>query len=161
MSGRVPRPRAMALDLGRRRVGIAISDPLWLTAQPLATLERQSREGDLERLATLARDLGVAVIVVGWPLLPSGDRGASALRAEAFAAQLRARVDVPVVLWDESYTTEAAHERRQVRGKRGKTRRLAPVDAEAAAIILEEWLAAAAETQESPGGEEADGVGST
>ncbi len=148
MSSRCGGGRALALDLGLRRIGVALSDPLRVTARPLCTLRRQSRSADLERIRQLVAELKVAVVVVGWPLMPSGERGVRARWAEAFASALRKLLDVPVVLWDESYTTETAQARRRDRAAGRHRSQPAELDAEAAAVILEEWLAAANESAE-------------
>ncbi len=137
----------MALDLGSRRIGVAVSDALHLTARPLCTLPCRSRRADVERIAQLVVDVEASLVVVGWPLLPSGDPGERAHAAEAFAAALERRICLPVVLWDESCTTEAAQERRRERGRSRRRASVAGLDAEAAAVLLEEWLAAAGETE--------------
>jgi putative Holliday junction resolvase len=124
--------RVLALDVGNRRTGVAISDALRITARPLLTLERSDPHADVVAIADLVADHQITAIVVGHPLLPSGDRGEQALLVEAFAAALTAELEVPVVLWDESYTTQAAAER--------VGRGAANLDAAAAAVILEEWL---------------------
>jgi putative Holliday junction resolvase len=138
--------RVLALDFGTRRIGIAVSDPLRVLARPVATIERTTLRRDLERIAALAAELEATIVVVGLPLLPSGDRGASAVRAEAFAARLAPVIAMPIVFWDESYTTESASERRRTRREGGGHASGAPgIDAEAAAVILEEWMAASTE----------------
>jgi putative Holliday junction resolvase len=81
-------------------------------------------------------------VVVGLPLLPSGDRGEQAIKVEAFLQALRAALTIPVDLWDESFTTLEAERRRRVRGGRRDKRTDLAIDAHAAAVILEEWLRA-------------------
>jgi putative Holliday junction resolvase len=131
--------RLMALDVGDRRVGIAVSDPLALFARPLTTIERTETERDIAAIAELAAELETVRLIVGHPLLPSGDRGEQALRTEAIVAELKTALDVPIELWDESYSTLAARERLAESGADPATWR-SRKDEAAAAVILEEWL---------------------
>jgi putative holliday junction resolvase len=131
----------MALDVGNRRIGVAVTDPLGLFARPVTTLMRTRPEADRALIAGLVREWSVERLVVGLPLLPSGDRGKQAESAEAFAADLARAIDVPIDLWDESYTTLAASARLRERGVDLRRDRSA-LDATAAAVILEEWLGA-------------------
>ena len=128
----------MALDPGSRRIGVAVSDELGILARPVAVIERTSRARDLEQLTSLVRDLDPSEIVVGLPLLPSGDRGPQAVGSERFAARVGEVFGLPVRLWNESYSTVEALRRRAARAPRG--RRRAAVDAEAAAVILQDYL---------------------
>src|SRR5215472_8308455 len=114
----------MGLDVGAKRIGVAVSDELGLTAQPVLTLERKRNpRDDLRSLARLARRFGVAGIVVGHPLHLSGEPSRRSTKTEAFAAELGELTALPVHLWDERLTTheahrilyEAGHERRQHR----------------------------------------------
>ena len=135
--------RVLALDVGNRRVGVAASDPLGLLARPLVTLGRTDEAGDLAAIVALVVREDACHVVVGLPLLPSGDRGEQAERVEAFMARLGPALETAGVSWswwDESYTTLAAEDRRRERGAR-PGRGQASLDAEAAAVILEEWLA--------------------
>lgn len=191
--------RVMALDVGDRRIGVAISDPLRITVRALATVERgrgartimfdinppsrsagarpaggtvhpaaavgtpaaanpdrddagpdagAQRAGrpapDVAAVLDLVAAWAPAIVVVGDPRMPSGDRGEQAEATDAFVTRLvapLAQMGVPIDRWDESYTSEAARERLKARGI--DTRRdKAAVDAEAAAIILEDWLRA-------------------
>lgn len=131
----------MALDVGERRIGVAVTDPLRLFARPIATLQRRDPATTLAELAALVREWDVARIVIGHPLLPSGDRGSSALAVEALVAAWGPELGVPVELWDESYSTVEAAARLRARGKDAR-RAKGEIDAEAAAVILEEWLQA-------------------
>ena len=128
----------MALDPGSRRIGVAISDELGLLARPVSVIERTGGPRDLERLATMVADLAPGEIVVGLPLLPSGDRGPQALQSERFAARIEQAFGLPVRLWNERYSTLEALRRRADRPR--KRRRTAAVDAEAAAVILQDYL---------------------
>jgi putative Holliday junction resolvase len=98
----VPTPaptRVLGLDVGDRRIGIAISDELRTIAQPVATLTRTSRRYDLRYFDRLLRLRPFAEIVVGLPLYPSGDRSPQAAKAETFAAQLGEHLGLPIHMW--------------------------------------------------------------
>lgn len=136
--------RYLGLDIGNRRIGVAVSDELGLTAQPVLTLERRrsgssiARE-DLRSLARLARRYGVAGIVVGNPLHLSGDQSPQAARVQAFAAELGELTRLPVHLWDERLTTREAHQILYEAGHpRQEHRRV--VDQVAAVLILQSFL---------------------
>jgi putative Holliday junction resolvase len=129
----------MALDVGTRRIGVAVSDPLKLFARGLTTLQRTDPVADVQAVAALVTAWEAERLIVGHPLLPSGDRGERAVEVEAFVERLAVAVGCPIELWDESYTTLAATERLHGRGVTGREAQ-AQVDAEAAAVILEEWM---------------------
>jgi putative Holliday junction resolvase len=133
-------PRYLALDVGNRRIGVAVSDELGLTAQPVMTLERKrSRRDDLRSLARLARRYAVSAIVVGNPLLLSGEAGPQAQKTQAFAAELGELAGLPIRLWDERLTTHEAHKLLYEAGhKRQDHRKL--VDQVAATLILQSFL---------------------
>jgi putative holliday junction resolvase len=140
MSEAEPQPRYLALDVGSRRIGVAVSDELGLTAQPVMTLvrKRNPRE-DLRSLTRLARKFGVAGIVVGNPVHLSGEVSAQAKKTQAFAAELGALTALPIHLWDERLTTREAH---QILYAAGHVRRQhrPMVDQVAATLILQEFL---------------------
>ena len=134
--------RILALDVGDKRIGIAISDELGISAQPLATLER--REGfkaDLNDIAKIVEEYGVSKVVVGMPMNMDGSEGEQAAKAREFAERLRRRVRIPVDTWDERLTTAQA-ERTLIAGDRSRAKRKEVVDQLAAALILENYLAA-------------------
>jgi len=133
-------PRYLGLDIGTRRIGVAVSDELGLTAQPLLTLERRSnRREDLRSLARLCRRFGVAAIVVGNPLHLSGELSPQAARTQAFAAALGELTGLPIQLWDERLTTREAHQILYEAGhERQKHRKV--VDQVAATLILQSYL---------------------
>ncbi len=132
----------MGLDVGDRRIGVAVSDPLGLTAQPVMTLVRTNRRQDLKSLQRLIRRYGCAEIVVGNPLYMSGDQSPQAAKAQAFAQMLREETALPVHLWDERLTTTEAHRHLHAAGRAGSEHK-AVVDQVAAVLILEGYLAAA------------------
>jgi len=102
-------PRILALDVGDRRIGLALSDELGYTAQPLFTLHRTGLRKDLKDLARVLRKHRVTEIVVGNPLYMSGDLSPQAQKAQAFADALRAECSLPVHLWGERLPTTQAH----------------------------------------------------
>ena len=137
-SGR--QPRYLGLDVGNRRIGVAVSDELGLMAQPVMTLERnRSRREDLRSLARLCRRFGVAGIVVGNPLHLSGEAGTQAAKTQAFAAELGELTGLPIHLWDERLTTREAHQVLYEAGRARQTHRKV-VDQVAAALILQSFL---------------------
>jgi putative holliday junction resolvase len=145
-------PRYLALDVGAKRVGIAVSDELGLTAQPVLTLERRrnSRE-DLRSIARLCRRYSVAGIVVGNPLMLDGAMSSQAEKVHAFAAALGDLTGLPIHLWDERLTTQEAHqllyEAGHARQDHGRI-----VDQVAATLILQSFLDRQ-DTHANPSGE--------
>lgn len=136
-----PSSRIMGLDVGDRRIGIAVSDALGLTAQPVLTLVRSNRKQDLKSLQRLIRRFNCSAIVVGNPLYMSGDQSPQAAKAQAFARMLREETALPVHLWDERLTTTEAHRHLHASGRPGSEHK-AVVDQVAAVLILESFLAA-------------------
>ena len=98
--------KVLALDYGSARTGVAVSDPTGVIARPLGVVAK----ANLDEIAAIARDQQVEEIVVGHPLTLRGERGEQAKAAERFAKALRATVDVPVVLFDERFTTDLAQQ---------------------------------------------------
>ena len=135
------RPRVLGLDVGSRTVGIAVSDPLGITAQGLPTLRRTNKRGDFERLSAVIREYAVSEIVVGYPLRLSGAEGTQSEKMQLFAEELRKKFKLPVHLWDERLTSSQAN--RILRDadlsikKRGEA-----VDRMAAVLILQSWMEA-------------------
>jgi len=131
--------RILGLDVGARRIGIAISDPLGLTAQGLNTLERKNKKHDFSLLYRIIQQYDVREIVVGLPLRMSGAEGVQAYKSQAFADDLRKHFKLPVHLWDERLTSAEAN--RLLRQtdlsieKRGQA-----VDRMAAILILQNWM---------------------
>ena len=137
-------PRYLGLDVGGRRIGVAVSDELGLTAQPVLTLERKrsgsgiSRE-DLRSLARLARRFSVVGIVVGNPVYISGEMSPQAERTQTYATQLGELTGLPVHLWDERLTTREAHQILYEAGRARQDHRRV-VDQVAATLILQSFL---------------------
>ena len=133
-------PRFLALDVGSKRIGVAVSDQLGLTAQPVLTLERRRKtREDLRSLARLARRFSVAGIVVGNPLHMSGEESPRSGRTQAFAAGLGELTGLPVHLWDERLTTHQAHQILYEAGRERQEHR-SVVDQVAATLILQSFL---------------------
>ena len=137
-------PRVLGLDIGDRRVGVAISDPFGTTAQPLITMGRSTLKQELKNIARLIRKHAVAEMVAGNPLHMSGDVSPQAAKAQAFATALRNEFHLPVHLQDERLTSSAAHELMDRLGHPRGAARKAVLDQYAAVIILQDWLDAQA-----------------
>ena len=146
----------MALDVGERRIGIAVSDPLGILATPLMTLERRSWAEDLAALRRMIREREVVRVIVGHPVHMNGRAGEQARHSERFAQRLAEALGPdgpPVELWDERLSTQAAARRVRERGGR----RRVDLDAAAAAVILQEWLEAHRRRDVPPAPDEAEG----
>lgn len=131
--------RILGLDYGSRRIGVAISDELGMTAQGVATVARKNRETDLEAIAALVRRYAVEKIVIGYPLRLDGSEGIQCEKINRFARRLEDRFSLPVLLRDETLTTVEAEEILRDRGVRPEKRREV-IDRVAAAIILQGYL---------------------
>jgi putative Holliday junction resolvase len=136
--------RVLSLDVGDRRVGVALSDETRSIATPMEVIHRSSKVSDFARLIQLVREQGVSELVVGHPLNADGSAGSQARRIERYAAALedalRAEgLDVPLVLWDEGLSTQRAQEAMIASGRKAKDRRTR-IDAVAAAVILQDYL---------------------
>jgi putative Holliday junction resolvase len=131
--------RVLALDLGKKRIGMALSDELGVTAQGLETLQRTNIREDLARISQLAAEKKVSLILMGNPLHMSGREGRQAEYAHDFGERLWAASGIPVKFWDERLTTVAAQRVLRESGisieKRAKA-----VDRLAAVILLESYL---------------------
>jgi putative Holliday junction resolvase len=138
--------KLLALDVGERRMGVAVSDETGLITTPLTTIRRASKVEDFARIAGLIREQQAQGVVIGHPLNRDGGAGPQARRVEKYAQALGAALhdeglEVPVILWDEYLSTRQAEEALADAGRRSKVRR-AGLDAAAAAIILREYLEA-------------------
>ncbi len=131
--------KIMAIDLGLKRTGVAISDPCERLASPVGMIEEWDLERLGDRIATLARAEGAERIVVGHPRNMDGSRGDSAKRAEMFATALTAKSGLPVDLWDERMTTMSAIGYLNDTNVRGKKRKQL-VDTVSATIILDDYM---------------------
>ena len=131
--------RILAIDLGTRRIGLALSDPTRSVAVPLRTLAHRERAQALAAIAALAGEHEVGRIVVGWPRNMDGTSGRAAKYAEAFAEALRRLVTVPVGLWDERLST-AAVTREMIAADLTRKRRGEIVDRSHSSCILQGCL---------------------
>jgi putative holliday junction resolvase len=133
--------RILAIDYGSRRMGLAVSDPLGITAQGLETLQRRNKRSDFARLEKLIREYQVREIVLGNPLRMSGEEGAQSQKVAEFAEELRRRFELPVHLWDERLTSAEAN-RILREADLSIQKRAAAVDRMAATLILQSFLQA-------------------
>jgi putative Holliday junction resolvase len=134
-----PMGRVLGLDVGSRRIGIAVSDPLGITAQGLETLQRRNKRQDLAALERVIRDYAVREIVVGLPLRMSGAEGTQSEKMQVFAEELRKRFRLPVHLWDERLTSAEAN-RLLRETELSIEKRAKAVDRMAAVLILQGWM---------------------
>ena len=131
--------RILAIDYGTRRMGLAISDPLGITAQGLETLERKNKKQDFAHLNRVLREYDVKEIVVGLPLRMSGEEGTQSEKIRMFAEQLAKKFGLPVHLWDERLTSAEAN--RFLRASElSIEKRAKAVDRMAAVLILQGWM---------------------
>ena len=135
--------RILALDLGKKRIGLALSDPLGITAQGLETMEREGRRDDVETLRRLTVQHGVTMILMGDPIHMSGAAGRQSEYTREFARELEYKTGIPVKFWDERWTSREAE--RTLRGSGIATGARKPaIDRLAAVILLQSYLDSAA-----------------
>lgn len=131
--------RILAIDLGDKRIGIALSDPTWTIAAGYGVINRSSRQSDFDKIGHIAQENSVFKIIVGLPTLPSGEEGTRAAWARDYASALARALGIQVKLWDETLTTVDAEASMRARGYSSKRRR-ENVDSVAAAFILQSYL---------------------
>jgi putative holliday junction resolvase len=131
--------RILALDLGKKRIGLALSDPLGITAQGLPTLQRTNIRQDLSSIAHIILERGVTLLLMGNPLHMSGDAGRQAAYVHEFAERLAEHTGVPLKYWDERWTTVEAHRVLRSSGI-GIEKRARAIDQLSAVILLESYL---------------------
>ena len=131
--------RILGLDMGAKRIGLAVSDPLGITAQGLEVWVRRDRRADLDHLIKVGRDFAVQQIVVGLPRHMDGRPGVAAPEIMEFASALGEALGVEVIFWDERLTTAAA-ERVLIQADMSRRRRRQVVDQLAAGLILQSYL---------------------
>ncbi len=131
--------RFLGLDVGERRIGVSLSDSLGLTAQRLTLIERRTLDVDLNAIATLAQEHGVAGVVVGLPMTMRGDIGKQATLGMTFIEALRGAVSCPVHTMDERLTTVQG-ERALLETNTSRKRRKQLIDQVAAQLILQAYL---------------------
>jgi|SRR5208282_515494 len=131
--------RILAIDYGRKRIGLALSDELGITARPLATIHRVNRREDLRRLREICRDHSVELIIVGHPLHMSGEAGEMAAEAAGFAKKLEKEIAVKVELVDERLTSWEARQT-MAQTQSASRRKRGSLDDVAAAVLLRDYL---------------------
>ena len=131
--------RILALDLGKKRIGLAISDPLGITAQGLPNLVRARKRADLAALEQLVRERQVGLILMGNPINMRGDEGRQSAWVREFAEALEKRTGLPVKLWDERLTSVEANRVLRSSGI-SIEKRAAAVDRLSAVILLQSYL---------------------
>ncbi len=146
--------RILGLDYGSRRIGVAICDDLGMTAQGVTTITRKNREADLNGIAELIGRNGIERIVIGYPLRLDGSEGIQCEKINRFIRRLEMRFSLPVIRWDETFSTKEAEELLRQRGVRREKQR-DQVDRVAASLILQGYLDAIA------GGKQADNFSKT
>jgi len=154
-TGKTDRPvgRVLGLDVGSRRIGMAVTDPLGITAQGIETLQRRNKRTDFATLGQVIRAYEIREIVVGLPLRMSGAEGTQAEKMQGFAEELRKRFRLPVELWDERLTSAEAN--RLLRATElSIERRAKAVDRMAAVLILQGWM----EARRSASGKAVSGI---
>ncbi|MGA7591434.1 MAG: Holliday junction resolvase RuvX [Candidatus Sulfotelmatobacter sp.] len=134
-----PAGRVLGLDVGSRRIGLAVSDPLGITAQGLETLQRRNKRTDLAALQRVIHEYAVKEIVVGLPLRMSGAEVTQSDKMQLFAEELRKRFRLPVHLWDERLTSAEAN-RLLRETELSIEKRAKAVDRMAAVLILQGWM---------------------
>ena len=132
--------RILALDVGKKRIGLAVSDLLGITAQGLPTLHRGRIRDDLDALRELAGEREVKLLLIGRPLHMSGDESRQSSYTDEFAARLSKHLELPVTFWDERLTSAEAERRLRLDGT-STGRQTGNVDRLAATLLLESYLA--------------------
>jgi putative Holliday junction resolvase len=130
--------RMLALDVGEKRVGVALCDETQTLARPLLTLRRASKKEDFARLAAVCREHAIEKVIVGLPKTLRGEEGPQAQRVRRYALELQAALNLPIEFWDERYSSVDAQER--LTSSSRKVRAKGDIDSAAATIILQEYL---------------------
>ena len=131
--------RILALDLGEKRIGVAVSDPTRTIAQSLTVIMRQSRPQDYAHIAQLIATHQANLLLIGLPVPLNGLEGSKAAWVRDYTAELQQHIPIPVQFWDESLTTVKAYDSLRQRGKRARQAK-DRIDAVAAAFILQSYL---------------------
>jgi putative Holliday junction resolvase len=136
--------KLLALDVGDRRIGVAVCDVAGVIATPLTVIRRSSKVEDFAKIACLAREQGVEGLVIGHPLNADGSAGPQARRVERYAAAMSEALrleglSVPLIMWDEHGSTQQAQTLMIGAGRSARDRRQR-IDAVAAAVILQDYL---------------------
>jgi putative Holliday junction resolvase len=135
--------RILGLDVGERRIGVAVVDESVRVALPVTVVERRELPADLDAIAGLVQEQGAEAVVVGLPISLNGSLGPQAQAVKAFAQELSDRLSLPIEYWDERLSSVEAQQRLASAGHRGRKAK-AKRDAAAAAIVLQSYLDAQA-----------------
>lgn len=141
-----PGRRIMALDLGEKRIGIALSDETHLIARSYAVIDRTSRKADYEQIRSIVRQEDVGFLVVGLPLNFDDEEGALGRWIRDYTAELAGKLELEYTFWDETFTTKKASASMSARGTRAREQK-EWIDAVAAAFILQDYLDARRRSQ--------------
>src|SRR5512139_3455551 len=128
----------LALDVGEKRVGVALCDETQTLARPLLTLKRASKKEDFAKIAALCREHAIEKVIVGLPKTLRSEEGPQAQRVRRYATELQAALNLPIDFWDERFSSADAQERLASAGRKPRAKR--DIDSAAAAIILQEYL---------------------
>ena len=131
--------RILALDIGEKRIGMAVSDPLFITAQGIMTLERTNWRADVKAVGEVIREYSVTEVVVGLPKSLDGSIGPSAERVRDFVEKMKRSIHLPIVEWDERFST-AAVERTLIEADVRRKKRREVIDKVAAQFILQGYM---------------------
>jgi putative Holliday junction resolvase len=132
--------RILALDYGDKRIGVALCDELEIAAHGLTTLVRKNREADIEKISTLLELFQVDKIVIGYPLRIDGSEGIQCGKVNTFIRRLETRFQLPVVRWDETFSTKEAEAVMRTDGPAKRKKKKMDVDRVAACVILQSYL---------------------
>ena len=130
--------RWLSLDVGEKRIGVAICDETRTLARPLLTLKRASKKEDFARLDAICREQQIEKIIVGLPKTLRNEEGPQAQRVRRYAIELQAALNLPIDFWDERYSSVDAQERLTTSSRKARVK--GDIDSAAAAIILQEYL---------------------
>ena len=130
--------RLLGLDVGDKRVGVAVCDETQTLARPLITLKRASKKEDFARLAAVCREHAIEQVIVGLPKTLRGEEGPQARRVRRYAAELQAALNLPIEFWDERFSTVEARDLITAAGRTLSSK--GEIDAIAASVILQDYL---------------------
>ena len=131
--------RIMCLDHGQHRLGVAVSDPLRLTAKPHSVIQRDTLTNDFSKLGQIIAEQEVEMVVIGLPTDADNRIGSQASTVIRWGRKLSQTIQTPIVFWDESYSSEQAAKTEEARRRRAKSESM-PIDDLAAAVILQDYL---------------------
>jgi len=131
--------KVLAVDPGGKRIGLAVSDPTGTISRPLRIIQHQSRDHDAQEIARIAEEEAARLIIVGWALDSEGEVGFAARKSQRLADAIKNKTKLPVEMWDESGTTQAAIQSRAMMGV-SRRKLQGHLDDLAASILLQDYL---------------------